>query len=85
MEWWEKESAYEDQFRSGRQAKNLWKYIPQKLCEAVSEAYSDSDGYWIHLNEGWIAYDGGNDCGIIHCYTINDLKADIKTIRKADR
>ena len=82
MEWWEKEVAYEKAYSSGRQAKDLWKYIPEKLTEAVDETDVDLDGYWIYLKEGWLAYDGGEDCKQIHEYTITDLKAAIKTIRK---
>lgn len=88
MEWCEKEVAYERMYSQGRQAKNLWKYIPAKLAEAVTYAFSDSDGYWILLNHeegGWVAYDGGSDCGVIHEYTIADLKEAIKTIRKEDQ
>lgn len=82
MKWWEKETAYEAVYASGRQAKDLWKYIPEKLKEGVTDAFSDSDGYWIMLDENHVAYDGGSDCGMIHEYNIADLKAAIKTIRK---
>lgn len=86
MDWAEKEYRYQEQFRSGKQAKNIWKYIPASVACHVDKAFSDSDGYWIWLendDEGcWRAYDGGEDCGIIHEYTIADLKDAIKTIRK---
>ncbi len=85
--WADKEAIYENIYRSGRQAKDIWKYIPQKYHEGVTNAFSDSDGYWIWLNHeegGWIAYDGGEECGIIHEYTIVDLMDAIKTIRKKD-
>ena len=81
----EKEYQYEAAYRAGRTAKNLWKYIPAKYREAVTNAFADSDGYWIwldHEDGGWVAYDGGEDCGMIHEYTINDIKEAIKTIRK---
>ena len=78
MEWWEKELAYEQTYASGRQAKDLWKYIPQKLREAVDDVGVDSDGYWIYLNEGW-NMDGER---VIHTYTILDLKEDINDIVK---
>lgn len=77
-EWYEKESR----FGEHAHASNLWKYIPRKSCPAVDDAFVDSDGYWIYLKAGWTAYDGGADCGVIHDYTISDLKASIKTIRK---
>lgn len=82
MEAWEKEVAYEAVYAAGRQAKNIWHYIPTKLQEGVTNAFSDSDGYWIWLDSDHVAYDGGEDCGIIHEYNIADLKAAIKTIRK---
>ena len=80
-----KEDQYAALYRSGREAKNIWKYIPSSLSEAVTNAFSDSDGYWVWLDNeegGWRAYDGDEDCGIIHEYTIADLKAAIKTIKK---
>lgn len=76
------EDVYEVVYASGRQAKNLWKYIPEKLAEAVDETNVDSDGYWIYLKNGYVAYDGAEDCKVIHEYTVTDLKAAIKTIRK---
>ena len=78
----EKEYNYERAYQSGKQAKSLWKYIPQKIEDAIDETMIDSDGYWIYLADGWTAYDGGEDCGIIHCYTISDLKEDIATISR---
>lgn len=88
MEWFEKEAAYDELYRQGRQAKDIYKYIPEKFREGVTEAFSDSDGYWIWLDHeigGWVAYDGGEDCGMIHEYTIADLKAAIKTIRRTKK
>lgn len=82
MEWWEKEAYYAKLYASGKQAKDLWKYIPDKLNEAIAYTSIDMDGYWIFLEDGWIAYDGGEDCRTIHCYNIADLKKDISTIRK---
>ena len=78
MDWWKKEQRYEELFASGRQAKDLWKYIPESLIEAIEETAIDSDGYWIYLNEGW-NMDGER---VIHTYTILDLKEDINDIVK---
>lgn len=78
--WWEKEFRFEN---NSRPATNLWKYIPERLKSAVDECSTDSDGYWVYLENGYVAYDGGEDCWVIHEYTITDLKAAIKTIRKA--
>ena len=82
MEWWEKEYSYERTYMMGRQAKDLYKYIPKKYMDGVDEAFSNSDGYWIWLHEGYRAYDLGSDCGIIHEHNIADLKEAIKTITK---
>ena len=85
MDWFGKEEAYSRVYNSGRQAKDIWQYIPRKLSTAVSHCVVDSDGYWIYLNEGWGAYDKDADCGVIHDYNIPDLKASIKTIGKTDK
>ena len=88
MNWYDKESAYEQKYRNGTVATDLWKYIPQSKMQGVKDAFSDSDGYWIFLDheEGnWFAYDAYEDGGIIHEYTIADLKNAIKTIRKVER
>ena len=83
-DWFEKEYDYEQLYASGRQAKNIWKYIPASISFRVAEAFSDSDGYWIYLDSRSTAYDGGEDCGVIHEYTIADLKDAIKTIRRKE-
>lgn len=79
MEWFNKEFSFEQRTRKSG---NLWQYVPAKKSIGVNRAFTDSDGYWIELAEGWTAYDGGEDCGIIHEYTISDLRDAIKTIRK---
>lgn len=84
-DWIGKEEAYDEMYRRGRISTNLWKYIPAKVLPGVIGAYSDSDGYWIYLDReinGWVAYDGDSDCGVIHEYTIADLRSAIKTIRR---
>lgn len=84
MNWTEKEYAWERTYESGRIARDIEKYIPQRLSIAVSFT-SIGDGYWIYLNDGWEAYDGGSDCHTIHEYRISDLKDAIKTIRRKER
>ena len=84
-EWFEKEEAYCEKYRQGKVCQCLWKYIPKKYEEAVSWVNTDSDGYWIYLNNedgGWRAYDHAEDCGTIHEYTIADIREAIKTIEK---
>lgn len=78
---WEKEDEYEQRWASGRIPTDIWKYVPQKLWSAVTDAFADSDGYWIWLADDYFAYDGGADCGTIHEYTVADLKEAVKTIR----
>lgn len=78
MEWWEKEQAFETKWNNGTTAKNLWKYIPEKLYDAIDDTAIDSDGYWIYLNKGWHV----DSERIIHVYTIEDLKNDIRNIEK---
>lgn len=80
--WVDKEEKYDELYRQGRQATNLWKYITASKQAFVTNAFSDSDGYWIWLDEDHVAYDGADDCGQIHEYTIADLKDAIKTIRR---
>ena len=81
MDWFEKEAAYERTYAAGKQAKAISRYIPDKWWKAINGCSIESDGYWIYLNEGYTAYDHGEDCGIIHEYNIADLKAAIKTIK----
>lgn len=82
MEHWEKEEHFAETFANGRTAKNLWKYIPNRLLEAIEDCYTDCDGYWVCLADGYVAYDGGGDCRQIHEYNVTDLRMAIKTIRK---
>ena len=86
--WEDKQNQYERSFQTGKTATNVWKYIPAKFRETVTNAFADSDGYWIWLDQeegGWVAYDGAEDCGMIHEYTVADLKEAIKTIRKLQK
>lgn len=66
MKWFEKEAEFEEQYKTGRHAKNLWKYIPARQQAFVDGVCVDSDGYWIWLDENHVAYDGGEDCRTIH-------------------
>ena len=84
-DWYEKAEEYDDRYKVNKQATNIWKYIPQKKKEYVTDAFSNSDGYWIWLDEEHVAYDGAEDCGMIHEFTIADLKDAIKTIRKGEK
>lgn len=78
--WSDKEESYGDR---RRRSTDLWKYIPKKLYDAVADTGVDDDGYWVYLNRGWLAYDHGSDCSIIHEYNVADLKEAIKTIGRS--
>lgn len=82
MEWWEREISFQDTLERGRQAKNIWKYIPKKYREGIENAFTDSDGYWIWLDEQHEAYDGGEDCHMVHEHRISDLIEAVRTIRR---
>lgn len=76
--WAKKEGSFANR---KSHSNNVFRYIPKKYYVAIDDAFTDSDGYWIYLKNGFAAYDGGEDCGVIHEYNIQDLKDAIKTIR----
>lgn len=82
MEWWEKEDIYARRWVMDKQAKDIWKYVPERLNEAILDAEISSDGYWLWLADEYRAYDLSADCGAVHEYTIADLRKAIKTIKK---
>lgn len=84
MDWADKEASYSRRWSKGTQCRCPEKYIPMRLIKAgaVGLVCVDADGYWIYLTEGWTAYDGGEDCGVIHDYLITDLKESIRSIRR---
>ena len=75
--------SFEKRHNSGRIAKNLWQYIPDRLKEngSIDGIEIDSFGYWIILNENFAAYDWGSGSSVIHEYRISDLKKALQTIR----
>ena len=64
--------------------------IPKSKKASVYDAWEDSDGVWIMLNEGWNADGMDHCCRTIHCggedeplaATIKDLRDQISMIRK---
>ena len=68
----------------------IWKYIPKRLEDAIDDVeyrgfVEEGDAkYWVYLKDGWVAYDGGNDCKTILAVTIKELKEAIKTIRRME-
>ena len=65
-------------------AKAIIDYIPKTKREAIRDAYRDSDGYWICLNEGWEATRTDSGCQTIHEDTIADLKYQIAGIQRVE-
>ena len=82
LSWEEKSYYFEKRYFQGRYSKDLWKYIPNNIVDAVNDVYVNQDGYWIGLHPGYTAYDGGVEGHTIHEYLIEDLKQAIKTIRE---
>ena len=80
----DKADAFERRARSGTLPVDIWKYIPDKYQDGVDVANIETDGYWVWLEPGWVAYDGGEDCTVIHEYTVKDLRAAVATIRRAN-
>ena len=62
--------------------KELLKYIPKKFHKAISDAYHDSDGYWVCLKKGW--HDGIMDCHGIHTDTIAELREEARLIHEVE-
>ena len=60
--------------------KNIMKYVPKRLKEAVRKAFSDSDGYWIFLKDGYIDTNMGTR--VLHCETIQQLRDDLKNVER---
>ena len=61
--------------------KRVIDYIPESKRAGVYDAWEDSDGIWIMLNEGWVA---DRSCAerTIHEDTVKDLRYQIAGIRK---
>ena len=85
LSWEEKGGEFERAYFQGRCSKDIIKYVPAKLMDAILDVYTNSDGYWIGLQPGWTAYDGVNGGAENHCiheYSIKDLKQALKMIRR---
>ena len=57
----------------------IMRYIPKSKREAVYDAWIDSDGYWIMLNDGWESIDGTHT---IHEIRTKELRQEIADIRR---
>lgn len=60
----------------------IMKYVPKRLIGAIREAYQDSDGYWIHLEDDYM--DTHMNAHVIHGYTINELREDLRNVERID-
>lgn len=58
------------------------KYIPKKHQEKVEDFYSDIDGCWLILKEGYVSTI--TECSTIHENNIKDIKKQLKTIVSKD-
>ena len=69
---------------------SIMRMIPKEKKASVYDAWEDSDGIWIMLNEGWNADNMDDVCRTIHCggedeplkATLADLKYQISGIHK---
>lgn len=64
----------------------ILRYVPASKQDAIYDAWQDSDGIWIMLNEGWNADRMDFPCRTIHEDTVKDLRYQIAGIhRVSDR
>jgi hypothetical protein len=56
-------------------SEKLMRYVPKKLRAHVTDAYHDSDGYWINFDDSVdTKYDPFMNCGTIHEDTIREVR-----------
>lgn len=60
----------------------IMKYVPKSKQDAIKEAYHDSDGYWIILNEGYHASRIDYGARTISQDTLSELRYQIAGIEK---
>lgn len=60
----------------------IMSYIPESKHGAIYDAWQDSDGIWIMLNEGWNADRTDYPCRTIHEDCIRDLRYQIAGINR---
>ena len=58
---------------------NILNYIPKRALPAISDAWHDSDGYWVMIREGWHVEDYFAE-RTIHEDTLAEIKAVAKNI-----
>jgi hypothetical protein len=61
---------------------SISKYLPKKHQEKVEDFYSDIDGCWLILKEGYVSTT--TECSTIHEDNIKDIKKQFKTIVSKD-
>lgn len=61
---------------TGKPSEELMRYVPKRLRPHVTDAYHDSDGYWIGFDDAVdTKYDPYMYCGTIHEDTIREVRA----------
>ena len=56
----------------------IMKYVPKRLVGAIREAYHDSDGYWIMLEDDYMDTHMNGE-------TINQLREDLQNVEKVGK
>lgn len=62
----------------------IMKYVPKSKAEAISKVWTDEDGMWITLKEGWEAGRMGGGVHVIHEETIRELRYQIAGIERVE-
>ena len=65
-----------------RTKEQILRYVPKSKLAAIYDAWEDSDGMWIMLNDGWNADRMDYNCHTIHEYNVTDLRYQIAGIRQ---
>lgn len=63
---------------------NILNYIPKRALPAISDAWHDSDGYWVMIREGWHVKDYFAE-HTIHEDTLDEIREVAKNIVKDRR
>lgn len=62
----------------------IMKYVPKSKVDAISDAWTDDDGMWITLKDGWQAGRMDYGCRVIHEDYIKDLRYQIAGIERTE-
>lgn len=56
--------------------------VPSKYKLSIRNVYTDEDGIWCNLNEGWVH--GVDENQVIHCETFDELRRELSDIKKVE-